>query len=560
MYERGLPYSYFAWITGTLLGQNLFSYRVTSLIFGLVSILLLFLLGKAMKVDSIFSAILVTFAFWPVMMSEWARFYSAFIAFYLLTLLLFHISIENKTRQVYSLIALGITALLLETGVTLVLFPLFRYLTLSREDARKKTAGHLFLKSLVTLALLQALRSLMFWIVPGWSSDPSKGYFHFYTARAFSLPPLFHFSSAAAAGLLSGGVLIAGILFLASRRIRMPHPIWLISTFLLAMTFQLGLIAILIFLAILLLNENQKPYWIYGVLLCISSFLMWITLISFATAVRFTPGLAGSLFVYGISYPFDALRYFAHLWPATSVLVFAVLLVFLWKRELFSAQPAIGSLLGLILCGFLILGTLNIGLTQRYFNFLFPLAFLILAGVAPVWNALFENKYAVARYAFLALVAVIVLAEQQASAQPSSLFQTQKVSFQEIHFRTFDTCAWESLAGEIRPGDTIICNDELACHYLLGRCDYWLLAEFPEAGRYSVRSASGRSGWYAGSRILTNLNEVKKVTNENGACWLLLMKTGKFETVANASAILDEFPDARLTKSNADMQVYRIGL
>ncbi len=55
----------------------------------------------------------------------------------------------------------------------------------------------------------------------------------------------------------------------------------------------------------------------------------------------------------------------------------------------------------------------------------------------------------------------------------------------------------------VEPGDRVICNDELACQFLAGRVDYWLLPSARIVERYTAAGVEGRRGFYAGAKVVT---------------------------------------------------------
>lgn len=80
------------------------------------------------------------------------------------------------------------------------------------------------------------------------------------------------------------------------------------------------------------------------------------------------------------------------------------------------------------------------------------------------------------------------------------------------------------------PGDALICNDEMACRFLVGRADYWLLPRPDIASQYVVAGPDGPRAVYGGAPVLANAAELRAaIQRERRAVAIVLMDTGKFD-------------------------------
>jgi hypothetical protein len=92
----------------------------------------------------------------------------------------------------------------------------------------------------------------------------------------------------------------------------------------------------------------------------------------------------------------------------------------------------------------------------------------------------------------------------------------------------------------IGPGDRIICNDELACRFLAGRVDYWLLPPVRTIERYTAATAGGRQGFYAGAEIVTTESALERIIECGGRpVALLVLDTGKFDYLESRTLALE---------------------
>jgi hypothetical protein len=87
--------------------------------------------------------------------------------------------------------------------------------------------------------------------------------------------------------------------------------------------------------------------------------------------------------------------------------------------------------------------------------------------------------------------------------------------------------------------DLLICNDELACLYLAGRVDGWLLPDADLRGVCSIERAGVATGLYAGSRVLADENAVRQFVSSSRtrSATIVVLDTPKFGVDAQLAIV-----------------------
>ncbi len=121
----------------------------------------------------------------------------------------------------------------------------------------------------------------------------------------------------------------------------------------------------------------------------------------------------------------------------------------------------------------------------------------------------------------------------------------------------------------VEPGDRVICNDELACLFLAGRVDDWLLPSPRIVDRYTAAGVEGRRGFYAGANVVATGSALERIIECGGrAVALVVLDTGKFDyletralalqmamkfhgvvTAAGGEHLIVRISDARVTRA-----------
>ena len=134
LYDRGIAYSYAAWLAGAVTGSELPAFRAIGLIAAAVSVFLAFILVRRLANETAAIAasafVALSVPFWATATS--ARFYAPFLAVYLLTL----ICLTHRHWWLLLIAAAAIARLTHELAFTLAVIPFVCWL-LDRNDRRR---------------------------------------------------------------------------------------------------------------------------------------------------------------------------------------------------------------------------------------------------------------------------------------------------------------------------------------------------------------------------------------------------------------------------------------
>jgi len=104
VYNRGLLNTYLIALSFKTFGISEFSARIVSVIFGSLSIPLVYLMGKELgKRTGLIAALIITFSAFEIFYAQFARMYAQFQFFYLLTAYLFYISLKKNNIKLFLL-------------------------------------------------------------------------------------------------------------------------------------------------------------------------------------------------------------------------------------------------------------------------------------------------------------------------------------------------------------------------------------------------------------------------------------------------------------------------
>jgi hypothetical protein len=150
--ERGLPFSYAAWLVGAVFGQNLASYRLTSLFFAAMSLFAVYVAARFVVREglALFACLLLTIFPPHIAVSGWARFYSLTSLVYVGSIVLFWLSDESPRLRPWFVACVALAALCHELCVTLVVLPILAesFTDADRGDSRRR----LFVGCVATVA------------------------------------------------------------------------------------------------------------------------------------------------------------------------------------------------------------------------------------------------------------------------------------------------------------------------------------------------------------------------------------------------------------------------
>ena len=120
----------------------------------------------------------------------------------------------------------------------------------------------------------------------------------------------------------------------------------------------------------------------------------------------------------------------------------------------------------------------------------------------------------------------------------------------------------EKLRALVVPSDTIICTEELACLYLIGRVDYLFALPPTDVAHYVVFRAGTSVGFYAGAPAISSLAQLENVVRERvaGCAVVISVRTGKvgFEEYNTLVGEIKLPLNSRVLFSNNETHVSRL--
>lgn len=144
LYERGILNTFLIASSFKIFGVTEFAARLPSVLFGTLTILLVYIIGSKWgnKNVGLIAAILVAFSVWEIAWSREARMYQQLQFFYLLSLYLFYCFIQNKDLIWLMLLIFSITGAVLSHIFGYALIPVFvLYLIISAIKERRILKG-----------------------------------------------------------------------------------------------------------------------------------------------------------------------------------------------------------------------------------------------------------------------------------------------------------------------------------------------------------------------------------------------------------------------------------
>ena len=140
VYSRAILNTFLITLSFKIFGVTEFAARLPSVLFGTLTILLVYLMGSKWGNHRIglIAAVLVTFSVWEIAWSRQARMYQQLQFFYLLSLFLFYEYTQNKDPKWLMLLVFSVTGAVLSHVFGYVLIPVFLlYLVISALKERR---------------------------------------------------------------------------------------------------------------------------------------------------------------------------------------------------------------------------------------------------------------------------------------------------------------------------------------------------------------------------------------------------------------------------------------
>lgn len=121
----------------------------------------------------------------------------------------------------------------------------------------------------------------------------------------------------------------------------------------------------------------------------------------------------------------------------------------------------------------------------------------------------------------------------------------------------------ELLRSQVQSDDLLVCTEELACVYLLGRVDFLFALPPKDVAHYVVDRGGAAAGFYAGAPVLSSPAELQRAIQDHdrtGCAVVVALKSGKVgydEYLAILDGLRDSF-DVRDVLSREDLHVSRV--
>jgi hypothetical protein len=355
LYDRGIAYSYGAWLGGAINGSELPAFRAVSLIAAACSVFLTFLLVRrianemAAIVASLFIALSIPF--WATATS--ARFYAPFLATYLLTVMCF----THRHWWLLMIAAAAAARLTHELAFTLAVIPVVCWL-LDRNDRRRWT--YAVLSVVAGLVIGQAILFALHASVPSSGETMVRRFFLWQVINLFEVP--------------------------GDRQFMIP----------------------LVAMVIAWIAAPKRAWFVSVVSLSIAAMILAYSIARATNSAPLSRELVQSVLVEGSRYPLDMFWHIARAMPLTLLLTAAGLIARVsglageWR-------PGERALHGLWIGWVLWFGVIESGITTNYL--LMPITFMLIA-IAIDANGLLRS----ARVPALAIVFMIVAFDQWGSS------------------------------------------------------------------------------------------------------------------------------------------------
>lgn len=535
VYDRGLPYTYAAWLASLIPAPPLAAYRTISALFGVWTAFLVFVAGRRLGAPhaALAAATLATIDPTLIALSQWGRFYTMFLACYLAGLLAALDGFPD-TRRVWRFAAtVAVARLLHELGASLALVPLFLMVLRPAGSPAAARAGRALGAALIALLLVQAalfgLRAL-----GGSESAAAVGAYLRLQITDALMPPVTPALAPWRPIALAIGAVAMGAVAAALRRYLGAAAVLLACGAALAYAGLIGAILLLAACWTIVKPGERARIAVSALAFAAASTAFWSAQTSVQTGTPFTPALLWSTLVTGLSYPTDALRYFGEANPVLFALL-AIVVGALALEPRAGGDEGVRALALTMMTSLAALGGVRFGFDARYFA-LFTLMALLLATRLATRDAGPRARLAIAAAALL--VAMGQYRVVWAADPTRGGFEAIREAWVPV---TMHDPSWSTLARILGPDDRAICNDELACRYILGRSDAWLAIETFDREHFAMRTGRGLRGLYGGSEVIATEEQLERAIRApaGGAVWLLLVNSGKFEYARYERLALD---------------------
>jgi hypothetical protein len=352
LYDRGIAYSYAAWLAGAVTGSELPAFRAIGLLAAAASVFLTFVLVRrvANETAAIAGSILVaaSIPFWATATS--ARFYAPFLAVYLLTLICF----THRHWWLLLIAAGAIARLTHELAFTLAVIPFVCWLW-DRNDRRRW--AHAALSVVAGLVIGQLVLFSLHYAAPTSGDTMVRRFLLWQILNLFERP--------------------------GDRQFGIPLVVMAIS-FIVA----------------------PKRLWPIAVALSIAVMIFSFSIAQATNTAPLSLALVSSVLIEGSRYPLDM---FWHIAWQTPALLFAVLAAMLYRAAKTSWPPRHRAAHALWIGWVLWFGVIESGITTNYL--LLPVTFMLIALAIDLFgSADVEDGVSPGQLSWGAVIAVVMLA------------------------------------------------------------------------------------------------------------------------------------------------------
>lgn len=549
-YLRGPLYVKFADVAGALLSHDLQAYRMVSLIFGLANVLLIAMVAKAWLPSPAAPVAAVLLAVSPLhaAASVFARPYTAAIFCLLAGCLAMRRALDGPRAEWTFLVLAFVSQAVHESAVLFAMLP-FAYGMVQENDDVRRRAWWLGAKTAAIAALVQGLSGA--WFSASLSSvlgsvDRPMAVF---VLRTIPWPPLDLPALARGPGI-GTAVVLFGALAIVLRRATGLRWLELLAGAGLGGLFLLGPLAAATLLSAVAQPRRARATLAAGVTFGLTSSIFWTMHTTLVTDAALTWRVGIELTRTALFYSLDWALLVAQRYPAMAGCIVIAAIAAAYARAPVCRFAVVVA--GVLLTTF---GLLAIVPHDRYLVLLLPFALLPAAAGIVQAGRLVEALCSSVRPGALATgagvvamsaAAVVVALEQRAYAGGLEA-ETESVANAGVpdgHAPQtyFADRATHDCLRAVPATDLLVCNDELACTYLAGRVDAWLLPD-PEVRRVCAveRNGLGR-GMYAGSQVLADGDALAQLISASAGrvVTVALVATPKFgypEQVAIAAGL-----------------------
>jgi hypothetical protein len=565
-HDRGLPYTYAAWLSGALFGHGWAAYRFPSFVSGVIAILFAFRLALTVQrrpTLALLAVAAVAAMPWTIFSAQWARFYGMFAAVLLISILLF-LRYERTRRGLWWWLAsIWLAHLLHEFAVLLILLPVVVWMLRDGEQAMAlpmKTIGlaaAAFAASEATVILLHftvsgasfrtlqdyaALHALpVGWETPFEAAEPDQAYPLFDADRWSRLLAM------APRTLIGATVGVAAALLLrVSRLLGAAHGA-------LAATGQFSRIWLVGTLWAFSRPRSAGRTLIWTAAIALAGALIALLDATWGAGATLSLPLATGIVGFAFREAASGISGLLLDYPGSTACLAAAAAVAMLRHRSGSSEP-IRLLLLWVMWWLLAFNILQVDFKPRYYAplwLLFAIAVIAAPGLIPArW--LRSRRAAIAgRLAMAVTFAAIVTWEQYEAVDENR--SSRCVAGDSIcvpMLRAYDTSELAGLRNGVGTADLVLCGDELLCLLELGRVDYWLYS----GTIFRHSTPHGAVGLFGGAPIVGSLGELQAILARDPAArfWIVIPTLPKYSTW-DVDAIVSAIPEER----RAGIQVIR---